>query len=91
VWHPWLVLKTFLVLIYLWMALLFRSSFPNHFRYPVWGQEPGSLTHTNRRPLTEERLFSPAYYNGQQNLTFHLAHERKCLFLIEVLTLNSNT
>jgi hypothetical protein len=75
VWHPWLVLKTSLFLIYRWMTLPFRSSFPNHFRYPVWGQEPGSLTHTNRRLLTEERLFGPAYYTGQQILIFSHTNE----------------
>ena len=32
------------------------------FRYPVWGHEPGSLTHRLRRLLTQERIFSPAYY-----------------------------
>jgi hypothetical protein len=80
VWHPWLVLKTSPVHIYHWMALLFRSSFPNHFRYPDWGQEPGTLTQTNRRLLTDERLLSTAYYTGQQHLNFLLAHERKYLF-----------
>jgi len=33
---------------------------------------------------------STAYYTGQQNLTFFLAHEEKYLILIELLTLNSN-
>jgi hypothetical protein len=35
---------------------------PSQFRYPVWGQEPGSLTHRHRRLLTQKRIFSPAYY-----------------------------
>ena len=35
---------------------------PNHFRYPVWGQEPGCLTRTHRRLLTQKRIFRPAYY-----------------------------
>jgi len=34
----------------------------NQFRYPVWGQEPGSLTHRHCRLLTQKRRFSPAYY-----------------------------
>jgi hypothetical protein len=34
----------------------------NQLKYLVWGQEPGSLMHTHRRLLTEEPLFSPAYY-----------------------------
>jgi hypothetical protein len=63
VWHPWLILKTSLIRIwYRWMPLLFALAVPNQFKYPVWGQEPGCLTHTYRRLLTEERLFSPAYY-----------------------------
>jgi hypothetical protein len=32
----------------------FALAVPNQFKYPVWGQEPGSLTHTHRRLLTEE-------------------------------------
>ena len=35
---------------------------PYQFRYPVWGQEPGSLTHRHRRLLNEKRIFSPSYY-----------------------------
>jgi len=30
--------------------------------YPVWGQEPGFLTHRHRILLTQKRTFSPAYY-----------------------------
>jgi hypothetical protein len=40
----------------------FAVAFPNQFKYLVWGQEPGCLTHAHRRLLTEERLFSLAYY-----------------------------
>jgi hypothetical protein len=44
------------------MPLFFAFAVPNRFKYPVWGQEPGSLMHTHRRLLTEEQLFSLAYY-----------------------------
>ena len=40
----------------------FILAVPNHFRYPVSGQEPGSLTHRHRRLLTQKRIFRPAYY-----------------------------
>jgi hypothetical protein len=36
---------------------------PNLFRYPVWGQKPGSISwRTHDRLLIEERIFSPACY-----------------------------
>ena len=41
---------------------LFLVAVPNQARHPVWGQEPGSVTHRHRRLLTEKRIFSPAYY-----------------------------
>jgi hypothetical protein len=40
----------------------FALAVPKQFRYPVWGQEPSSQPHTNCRLLSEEKLFSPAYY-----------------------------
>jgi hypothetical protein len=43
-------------------ACFFALAVPNQFRYPARGQDLVSLMHANRRLLTEERLFSPAYY-----------------------------
>ena len=43
-------------------SYFFILAVPNQFRYPVWGQEPGSLTHRHRRLPTQEWIFSPAYY-----------------------------
>jgi len=40
----------------------FILAVPNQFRYPVWGQEPGSLMRRHRRLLTHERIFAPSYY-----------------------------
>jgi len=40
----------------------FILAVPKKFRYPVWGQEPHSLTHRHRRLLTQKRTFIPAYY-----------------------------
>jgi hypothetical protein len=40
----------------------FIFAVPNQFRYPVWGQEPRSLTYRHRRLLTQKLKFSPAYY-----------------------------
>jgi hypothetical protein len=57
------------------LPCFFRASFVDNFMYPVWGQEPGTLTQTNRRLLNQKRLFSPAYYTGQRNLTIFFAHE----------------
>jgi hypothetical protein len=36
----------------------FILAVPNQFRYPVWGQEAGSLTHRHRRLLTQKRIIS---------------------------------
>jgi len=44
------------------MPLLLQFPVPHHFRYPVWGQEPGSLMHKQCRVLTQKLIFSPAYY-----------------------------
>jgi len=44
------------------MPLLSILAVPNQFRYPVSGQEPGSLTYRYRRLLTQKLIFSPAYY-----------------------------
>jgi hypothetical protein len=44
------------------MPLIFTLAVPNQFRYPVWGQEAGSLTHRHCRLLTQKLIFSPAYY-----------------------------
>ena len=44
------------------MPLLLHYAVPNHFRYPVWGQKPGSLTHRHCRVLTQKLIFSPVYY-----------------------------
>ena len=44
------------------MPLFFILTVPNQFRYPVCGQEPGSLMHRHRRLLTQKRIFSLAYY-----------------------------
>jgi hypothetical protein len=43
-------------------SCFFTLAVPKQFMYPVWGQEPNSLMHTNHRLLSEEGLFSPAYY-----------------------------
>ena len=40
----------------------FTLAVPNHFRYPVWGQEPSSLMHRHCSVLTQKFTFSPAYY-----------------------------
>jgi len=40
----------------------FILAVPNQVRYPVWGQEPGSLTHKHSRLLTQKRIFSLPYY-----------------------------
>ena len=40
----------------------FILAVPNQFRYPVWGQEPGSLVRRHRRFLTHKRIFGPSYY-----------------------------
>jgi hypothetical protein len=37
-----------------------------------------------------EKMCIFTYFTGQQNLTFFLAHGGNYLFLIELLTLNSN-
>jgi hypothetical protein len=63
-WHPWLIFKTSIFL----RAVVARGpcfvtlAVPNQFRYPVYGQEPGFLTHTHFRLFTEELIFSPTYY-----------------------------
>jgi hypothetical protein len=36
----------------------FILAVPNQFRYPVWGQEAGSLTNRQRRLLTQKRIIS---------------------------------
>jgi len=55
----------------------------NHFRYPVWGQEPGSLAHRHRRLLTQKRIFSPAYY-----FTVGTNNTVKCYIISAVICLN---
>jgi len=40
----------------------FTLAVPNQFRYPVWGQEPGSLMHRHRNLLTQKGIFSLCYY-----------------------------
>ena len=48
----------------LWLdaPYLFILAVTNQFRYPFWGQEPGSLTHRYSSLLTQKRIFSLAYY-----------------------------
>jgi hypothetical protein len=36
----------------------FALTVPNQFKYLVWGQEPGSFTHTHHILLPEDRLFT---------------------------------
>jgi hypothetical protein len=36
----------------------FTFAVSNEFRYQVWGQEPGSLTHGHRRLLTFREVYS---------------------------------
>jgi hypothetical protein len=40
----------------------FTLAVPSQFRYPVWGQELGSLTHRHCRLLTQKRIFSLVFY-----------------------------
>jgi len=44
------------------MLLLLYSRCLKPFRYPVWGQELGSLMHRHRSLLTKKRTLSPVYY-----------------------------
>jgi hypothetical protein len=62
VWHPWFILETLSFSYIAGWPWFFALAVPNQFRYPVWRQEPGSLMHNICRLLTEEQLFSLAYY-----------------------------
>jgi len=86
VWHPWLVFTTSLILraVVAWGPCFMTLTVPNQFRYPVSGQEPSSLTHTYHRLLTEERIFSPAYYYAVGTG----GHAVKCHIISAVLWIN---
>ena len=71
----------------------FTLAVPNNFRYPVWGQEPGSLTHKHCRVLTQKLTFSPTCYyevgtsgNALKAILFQLVYRSNiyksvCIFL----------
>ena len=61
----------------------FILTVPNHFRYPVWGQEPSSLMHRHRRLLTQKGIFSPAYY-----ITVGANNTLKCYIISAVIWLD---
>ena len=76
VWHPWLIFTTSSVLIAVaaWGPCFMTLTVPNQSTYP----------HTHRRMLTEEPIFSPAYYYAVGTG----GHAVKCHIISAVLWIN---
>jgi hypothetical protein len=56
-----------------WHPCFFALAVLNPFEYLVWGQEPGSLTHTHHIQLPEERLFTRLEQVAKQDNALFMA------------------